>query len=285
MARTTQEILDTMIARKDAEAALNGLTSSSQSAIWRLIMFICAATINIFEQLMDVQEAEIDTAARNAIGATGSWIQNKVLNFQYSDDPNNPQIAQETEPGVINYPVIDESLRIITRSSVKQQANKEVLIKTAKGDDLIEPLEAAQLAALQDYGKLWAVAGLDYRFISLESDKAKITLTIYYNGQYVLDNVKTNVKAAIETYFKDISSINFDGILNLNALNDAIQAVPGVNDTDFQGLTVRLRADQFTPGDSNNIIVNRQQETFAGHVVPETNTGETLDDTLTFIAG
>lgn len=118
-----------------------------------------------------------------------------------------------------------------------------------------------------------------------ESDKAKVSLTIYYNGQFVLDNVRTNVKAAIETYFQNISSINFDGILNLNALNDAIQAVPGVTDTDFQNMEVRLRADQFAPGDSNNIIVNREQETFAGYVVPETNTGETLDDTLTFITG
>ena len=64
MADNTQEILDKMIVRKEAEADLNGLTSVSQSALWRLIMFICASAINEFETLKESFLQEIKDTAK-----------------------------------------------------------------------------------------------------------------------------------------------------------------------------------------------------------------------------
>ena len=61
MARTITEIFNDMVARKDAEASLSGLTSASQSAIWRLLFWVQAQSINLFEQLMDALKVEIQT--------------------------------------------------------------------------------------------------------------------------------------------------------------------------------------------------------------------------------
>ena len=49
MARTIQEIKAEIIAKKEAESALNGLTSTSSTAIWRVWVDVFAIIINIHD--------------------------------------------------------------------------------------------------------------------------------------------------------------------------------------------------------------------------------------------
>ena len=285
MARSTQEIYEGLVQSKESESSLDGLTSTSQVALWSNILWVVAAAIHIFEQLMDSLVSEVETKARTAVSMTDSWAQNKILEFQYDETPGNEQVAQETSPGVIGYPVVNESLRIITRAAVKEQTDRKVLLKVAKGTDSLSALSNDEQNAAQGYANKFNPAGVPYTILSLEADRCRIDANIFYSGQFVESNVKAAVIVAIEGYFESISVDDFDGVININKLIDSVQAVEGVVDIDSQNMVVTLRAEQSVPGDSDNIIIEREQETFAGYVIGEDAAGVTLEDTLTFTLG
>ena len=90
MARTIATIQNQIIANKNADTNLSGLTSPSMSAVWLAWSFICAVAINLFEQLLDVFKTDLESNLPGSALANGAWIQNQVLNvFQY--DATTPQ--------------------------------------------------------------------------------------------------------------------------------------------------------------------------------------------------
>ena len=70
MARTVQQIKQSMIDAKNADANLAGLTSTSQTAKWNLYFFIVAACIAIFEQLQDLFKVDLETIAASSEPST-----------------------------------------------------------------------------------------------------------------------------------------------------------------------------------------------------------------------
>ena len=137
MARSTEEIQNEMIEAKNNDPVLATLNSPSQTAIWRLWTFIVATAINIHEQFIDTAILELEQVAREAVAGTADWLQQRVLEFQYS--ASNPQVITVID-GRASYPVIDDSLRIVTRVSVKEQSNGRVQVKVAKGTNPLEQL-------------------------------------------------------------------------------------------------------------------------------------------------
>jgi hypothetical protein len=72
----------------------------------------------------------------------------------------------------------------------------------------------------------------------------------------------------------------------LSGISDAIQAVPGVNDVTFQNVQARANATAYGAGTNlviANTVVARKWDTEAGYVIPETDAGHELTDSLTFI--
>ena len=115
MARTVNEIKAQMIAEKQAQSSLNALTSTSQTAFWNLYIYLVAVAINIFEQIMDLFKVDIEAIAAKSYPDSRQWIQAKVFEFQYS--ATNPQYVEMQSDFSLAYPVIDPSLRIVTRLS------------------------------------------------------------------------------------------------------------------------------------------------------------------------
>lgn len=282
--RETEEIQAAMIADKEQRAELNGLTSTSDSALWRLIMFVCAAAINQFEQLKAAYLLEVETAARKAISGTDSWWHSEVLRFQFDPNLTVQQTVQEVTPGVVEYPVINESLRVVTRAAIKEQSSRRLLIKAATGDDVLTKLPEIQRVALLDYAKSIGPVGIPVEVRSVDPDECKVSLNVYYNGQQSAADVKGFVVIAIENYFKSLSVDRVDGVIFLNKLIDAIQSVEGVIDTDTQNMIVSIREGAKALGDDDQQIT-RTYETFAGYVIGETTAGNTLNDTITMIVG
>ena len=64
MARTIAEIQGEMIAQKEVTPELDGLTSNSSTAIWRLLFYICAVAIKVVEDLFEVHDAQIEIRAK-----------------------------------------------------------------------------------------------------------------------------------------------------------------------------------------------------------------------------
>lgn len=270
MARSTAEIKAAMIAEKALQTSLAGLTSTSTTAIWNLYFFIVAQAINIFEQLQDVFKTEIEGIAAAAVPATPPWIQQKVFEFQY--DAATPQVITLVD-FVPTYATVDTTKRIVTRCSVKTNANKTVNVKVAKGTTP-GPLAGAEQTALEAMLDAILPAGVQRSVINLTSDKLWIDGDIYYNGQYSA-TISADVIAAIKAYLADLP---FDGVVKISSIEDAIQSVAGV--TDVVITEVRARANTTAFGSASTIA--RTWDTVAGYIVEETTAGQTFTDTLTF---
>jgi hypothetical protein len=280
MARQISEIQQQMLDNIAADSVLSPLlTSTSKRAVYRLFTYVVAVGINALEQLMDIFTADVEAVAAAAAPATPAWLQDQIFKFQYS--ATTPQVVQ-----LINfapaYPVIDETLQIITRCSVTTNLSNSVIIKVATGEPPAA-LSSPQLSALQSYVTQIGVAGVVYNVISQASDKLYVQANVYYQGQYSAV-IQADVIAAIENF---LAAIPFNGQVKITDLEDAITAVEGV--TDVVLVNVRARADgtAFASGSylvQNQQTISRLWGTVAGYMVGETTTGNTLNNSLTFIA-
>lgn len=259
------------------DPVLSTLNSPSQVAFFSLYAGIVAIAINLLEQLQDILTVDLNSLIGKSAVGSEAWLQNMVLLFQYS--ATVPQILTLINfvPG---YAVIDPTLRIISRCSVKTTGSKIVQVKVATGSPATA-LSGPQLTALSGYLSLIDFAGVVYNAVSYNSDKFYLKATIIYNGQYQ-SVIQATVIAAIENYFENIP---FDGDLRILTLIDYIQAVPGVSDVFISDAAVR--ADTVPFGSKTYLIQNKTQfytsfGAFSGYAEGETTTGNTLADTLTF---
>lgn len=280
MSRQISEIQQQMLDNIAADTTLGTLlTSTSKRAIYRLFTYIVAVAINALEQLIDIFTTSVEDIASKAAPATSAWLQNQILKFQYS--ATTPQVIQLIDYAPA-YPIVDETLRIISRCSVTTNLSNSVLIKVATGTTPAA-LSAPQLSALQSYVSQIGVAGVNYFVTSDASDKLYVQANVYYLGQYSAVIV-ANVVAAIESY---LAAIPFNGQVKITDLEDAITKVEGVTDVVLVNVRARGNATSFANGSflvQNQQTIGRLWSTLAGYIVGETTSGNTLNDSLTFIA-
>jgi hypothetical protein len=285
MARTVAQIKQYLVDRKAEEAALNGLTTDSSVSIWGLLLYVNAVGQAILEQMLDLFRIEIETKIDSAAPNNAQWLKSKVLAFQYSDtDPQIVDVNEDPDNFSVKYPVINSALRIVTRCSIRTNANKQVLVKVAKFDPPVQ-LASGEASSLQAYVELISPPGIVYTVVNLVSDKIFIDAEIYYNGQYA-SVISANVIAAIKTY---LASLPFDGNVKVSNVEDAIQSVTGVTDVKIK--TIKCRKDATALASATVVydlatgINNKKYETVSGYIVEETTASNTFADTLQFIPG
>lgn len=279
MARTIAQVQQQILDSIAADAILSPLlTSVSKRAIYNVWTYIIAASISLLEQLMDIFSLAIETTVAQAAPDTGQWLQAQIFKFQYSAD-----VAQVVQ--LINlapsYPVVDASLRIITRCSVTTDLANSVIIKVAKSEPP-EALTTNERTALQSYVNVIGAAGITYTVSSLASDKLYVQAQIFYNGQYS-DVISANVIQAINSF---LSQLPFNGQMRVSDLEQAIRGVAGVTDVLLQNIQARADSVSFGSGTFlvlNNQVISRLWPTVAGYMISETTSGQTLTDTLAFI--
>jgi hypothetical protein len=278
MARTTDQIQTAIITTIEGTPDLNGLTSPSRRAIWRLFTYVVAYIQSLFEQQTDVFKTEVESVVAVAAPNTAAWVRDRVLKFQYK--ASDPQVVTLVNL-VPTYPVVNTDLRIVTRCSVKSNLSNNVKIKVAKSEPPVA-LSAPQISALQSYINVIGCAGINYVVSSSTSDKLYINADIYYKGMYS-DVISANVIAAIEAY---LAALPFDGQLLISDLEVVIRDVTGVSDVVLKN--VRARANGTALSGANYLVQDSQLiarfwNTVAGYIVGETTASNTLSDTLTFI--
>lgn len=282
MARSISLIQNQILDYVSGDATLSPrLTSTSKRAIYRLFAFIVASAIAFLEQLFDIYSASVEAIAASAAPASASWLQNQVLLFQYS--LSTPQVIQ-----LINfapsYPVVDETLRIISRASVTTDLSNNVLIKVATGEPPAA-LSSDEVDSLQSFINQIGVAGVTYSVKSVEADQMFIEAQIYFSGQFG-SAIQNNVITAIKTFFATANKLNFNGKIKLSDLEIAIRNVDGVTDVFFTNVFVRDASTAFVDATAlvlNQLVIARLWSTVAGYIVAETTSGKTLSDSLTFI--
>lgn len=291
MARTIAEIQEQIITSKESYEELNGLNSTSQTAIWRLFTYIMAVSISIFEQILDLFKTDVEANLVNKATGTESWIRSNIFDFQYSStDPQEVEINEETFE--IGYPVVNDDLKIITQCALNNRtnaaSNRYIQVKVAKNSPP-EPLSSLEVNALESYLLEIMPAGIQTQVISESPDEIMIKGDIYFDGNFssVIEN---NVSQAINNY---LSSQDFGGTLIISDLMQVILSVDGVNTANIERIQVRVSSAPYV--DNGNTILYKlegssddinvlQYESFAGYLVTETTTGFQLSNTLNFIS-
>lgn len=285
MARSIGTIYGEIVAQKDSQAALSALapsadteqqllaalTSTSKVAIWRLWAYVTAVAIYTHEVLWDLFKAEVQAKADAAIAGTALWYQAQVFAYQHGDT-----LEYDPATGKYGYAALDESAQIVKRCAVIEQPNGVVAFKVAKLDSgLPVGLEAGELTALSQYIKKIRFAGTRFSLTSGAGDIIRIEATIYYDGVVPAGTISANVKVAIEAY---IGALPFNGELLLSKLTDTIQAVTGVIDVVLT--QVETKEIDINPYEA----IDRVHVPTYGYYRIDDEAGNTLDDTLTFVA-
>ena len=276
MARTIATIKEGIRTEKNNYSSLNSILFSEEggSTVGYLnnVADVVAININIFEQLQDAYKAELEDIASSAVPGTGAWIKEKVLEFQY--DVNTAQYIQLVDLVPV-YNSIDEDLQIISRVAVVEGGNGLITIKAATGTTPVA-LNSPQKTALQEYLDIIIPAGPTVVVQSLDSDKLYLDATVYYDGQFI-NSIQTDVEDAITDY---LANLDFNGVVLVSKLQDAIQAVTGVKDIVINEVKARKDTTIFASAS----VVSRQWTTVAGYIVEETESGETFADKIVYTA-
>jgi hypothetical protein len=126
------------------------------------------------------------------------------------------------------------------------------------------PLTNQQKATFTEFWNKWRDAGVKLEIISQPADQVKVSLTII-RDRLVLDasnNLLRDpgvnpINAAIEAFSRELE---FDGILRLSKLVDAIQGAEGVVD-------VNLTQAYIKPSGGEWQLINIYAETAAGYFI------------------
>lgn len=246
MARTISEIQQEIIIAKENSIELGSLNSASQTAIWRLWVYVVSVAHFALESLWDIFKVEVNELVASRRLGTPSWYVSIAKEFQLGDDL--------LETGL--YAVIDESKRIITRASFKEDDLESVLtLKVAKGDVSPVALESEELSQFRTYIEELKFAGTKISVVSLNADLLRGSLTVYYDGILNANATLANIQEATRNYLKELP---FDGTLLRNELIERIRDVPGVQDCEV----VNLRGVQ----GSVSYTIPRLYESQAGYI-------------------
>ena len=279
MARRLEDIEAALYAEIQSKPELAQANSTSRRAIWRLFADTIASAILLLEQLIDVFKTETDVKINSATPATASWVTNKVFAFQYSS--TNPQVLS-VDNLIASYPVIDDSLKIISRCSVVTSVSNRVSIKVAKNEPP-EALTSLELSSLQGYVNTIGVAGVSYFCYSTDADRVYINADVFYDGQYA-STIQGTVINSIESY---LSKLPFNGQLKLSDLEFAIRNTVGVNDVLLKDVKIRPNSTSFAGGTfmvQAQTVISRLFPTISGYVIGEDDPGNALADSLNFVS-
>ncbi len=265
-----QTIQSNINAQKAAQPNLAPLTSTSKVAYWNLWTFIFAVAGNLLQQVWALLLGELETTTSKAAPESAPWIQDKVLQFQYS--ATDPQVVQLNADFSVSYPTIDTALNVITNCAVVPTGVGSVLIKVT---DDGTPLSAPQISALTSYLNTILGSDIIYSIVNANPDILAIFGTVYYNGQNV--NIQSTVEDAITNY---LTTLSFNAVIKLSDIIGVIRSVPGV--TDFLPDTITATADGGTGINLilDELIIVREYQTFSGLI--GIDPGNPLSTSLTF---
>ncbi len=306
MARSIPVIYNQLLQQKNAQSNLTQLNSNSQVSIWNLWLWITAVGQNLFEQLCDLFQTNIETLIANAPVFTPQWIVQMCKNFQYS--AVNPQVVQlnasNTYPYLtVGYAVVNTNLCPVVQAAVVSNINHELIIKVTGAGG---PLDGAPgtggliCGALQSYLSEILTPDTQYLLINDNADRLLIQAQVFYDASYS-GVIRATMDAAITTY---LAGLSFNGVVFISALEEVMLNVAGVKDvvlqnvywrTDVQGnptyggvvpLGGPPPTNSYYTGQilvSNNTLISRSYQTYAGYVKTEQNSGYTIDDLITYM--
>jgi hypothetical protein len=290
MARTVDQIKASIYARVATKALLADIFENpSQAKIWGEIIHAFSVGAAVLSQMQDQHTSEV-TALRN-IAHNADWLIEQVFKFQYS--ATTPQVVALNDELRPEYPIVDETLQIISVCVLYYEAARLVNVKVAKNSPPVK-LSAGEVAALQTYlidGGSSAALGLGVGFtgvalvpVSLDADYIWLEAEIFYSADFA-GTIREVTQLAIVNYYNHLEK---DGYLRIVTLVQRIKAVDGVTGVRIKNMAIRAHATAFgskTPLVTAYEVISREVQSTAGYAYEEVTAGQDLATKLTFTAG
>ena len=150
MARTTREIYEAMLRDKEGRSELAGLSRSSTTSIWRLLLWVVASAVNVAEQLWDAWKQEVDRELSEQMPHRTEWYAAKAKAYVK---------GKVLKPGSDEYDLTGmsesevERLRVVKyAAAVESRDYSRLYVKVAGEDESgkrapLSEAEAVQVAA------------------------------------------------------------------------------------------------------------------------------------------
>lgn len=215
-----KEIFEEINQEIATDATLSDLNSVSKTAKYKLYHYVSAVINWIQQTLWDEKKAQIERIFDERLSQNDFWLSLEIRKFQYGDS-----LEVDETTGEYGYALIDEDKQIIKRVAVTSASGfytAKVAKEDGEGDPI--PLDAGELQSLTTYLDA-IVLGNNGRAISINADRAKIQYKIFYSPVRALDEIKTDVEAAINTY---LATLDFKGQYLRWKFEDALQLVDDV---------------------------------------------------------
>lgn len=220
----------------------------SKVSIESIIFYVVAYFIWLRETALESWRSDVNETALATRYGTEQWWSKVSIAWQDGD-------MTSVIDGAVAYATIDETKQKIKFCAVISEG-RTLYLRVATGvSPNLAPLTAEELGRFQSY--LNDIKPLGIRVIgqSYPADNLSIFANIYYDGERLLSDVDTDVKAAIDNY---LGSIVFGGVIYKSKMADAIKAISGIKDVEITNIGA-------IPSGGNNIWIGRKYQPKAGY--------------------
>ena len=239
MARTTQQIFDSMVAEGLAQATQMSnadmvvmFSNTSKVALWKLLFYVMAFAIMTFETLLDAFSVAVDTKIDTMRAHSLTWYSEKGKAFQWTYSLISD--TDQFNPSSSTLSVADSLVVAYCACTETTIDNVRVLLIKVAGlsGSSLAPLTNEQYLAFQTYMQTIKDAGVPLHFYNRAADLIKVSVNVYYNPMLLNNN---GLKPYSSTYpLQDAAnsyllSIGFDGQFINAAFIDALQNSYGVS--------------------------------------------------------
>lgn len=248
MARTIEQIEADIIAAKQADPVLAGLTSTSAVAIWRKWANIAAQLAWTEEKLFDELRKEIELIIAAKTPHHEEWYSNTAKDFQYGYSLATGKTFYDNT-GIPDEEVaaskIVKHAAVVKRTNANGRTYLRVLVAKELNGELAQ-LDADEMAAFVAYMERVADAGVIMEIYSLPADSLKMKWRIYFDplilnsqGQRLDGTVSSPVVNGIKSHLKQMI---YNGKYRPTHHVDAVQQIEGVKDPIIVNAQVRYGA-------------------------------------------
>ncbi|WP_187477855.1 nucleotidyltransferase [Amniculibacterium sp. G2-70] len=254
MKKTLQDIISEILATKESNPELQGLTSDSKTSIWRNILQVVAFAIYNFQLAAELHLAEIKELIADQKVFNLRRYQKETLRFQHGFDlmAESDQFKSEfyqSGAWVEATPTQIENSKIIKYAACNRviaDGKVRIILKIAP-ENMDEIFEDDVMTAFGSYIQEIAPAGDHVAFVNYLPDLLQIFMKIKYDpkvltatGMHIV-NANFPVQDAIAEFLKNLP---FNGELSVQKLEAKILEAEGVDDL----LTQKVETAWVNPG-------------------------------------
>lgn len=194
-------------------------------SVENVLMYVVAVCCHVVEVLMDNHRKEVDEMLGSRLPHRLRWYRDRVLEFMIDSELNSDSGQYDTTG--MSEKDISEA-RVVKYAAVSERIEDGVLQIKVAGEDAngkrcqLEEVTETQLKAY--IGEI-KDAGVRIDLINRNPDKFNAEIDVYYNAIYKEEDVEASCIEVAQSY---VENLDFDGVLYLAELSDALRKVAGV---------------------------------------------------------